>query len=96
MSADMAFAEFIDNTIRSYLVSGEFRSALHAEAPGAPPSHLGICPPGHPHGATSTCYGHHKCRCKECRSASARRQKQARTRKAVAAWRRAEQNGQAA
>jgi hypothetical protein len=27
-----------------------------------------ICPPEHKHGATSTCYTVHKCRCDECTS----------------------------
>lgn len=29
-----------------------------------------ICPPWHKHGATLTCYKHHRCRCAHCRSAN--------------------------
>lgn len=31
-----------------------------------------ICPPEHKHGATSTCYTGHKCRCVNCTSARTR------------------------
>ena len=32
-----------------------------------------VCPPEHPHDATSNCYCGHKCRCIRCRAANARR-----------------------
>ncbi len=86
MTPEMAFAEHIDSVLRSYAESGSFRAALHAELPGAPTGLQGICPPDHMHAATGHCYGNHKCRCEACRAGSSRRQKQARTRRAVAAW----------
>lgn len=84
--SDMRLAEFIDSTLQQYATSGEFRAALHAEAPGAPPADTTICPPSHRHGLTATCYGHHKCRCLRCREASSARQKHQRMQRAIAAW----------
>lgn len=82
------FADFIDDTLRSYAASGQFRSALHSEAPGAPQTLQGICPPNHSHGHTGTCYGNHGCRCDGCRAASSKRQKRNRMRRAVDDWKR--------
>lgn len=85
-----AFATFIDDTLRSYAKSAQYRSALHAEQPGALPGEHGICPPQHKHAVTSTCYQRHKCRCEACRAGWSRVQKQGRTRRAVAGWARAD------
>lgn len=84
--SEMQLAEFIDSTLTQYAKSGEFRAALHAEAPGAPPTVPTICPPSHRHAETDTCYGYHKCRCGPCRERSASRQKQQRMARARAAW----------
>lgn len=89
MTSDIAFAEHIDRATRSYATSAGYRAALHAEAPHAPIGVHGICPPEHPHGVTRTCYSNHKCRCPECREASARYQKQGRALRKVLADRRA-------
>jgi hypothetical protein len=86
VESGFAFAEFIDNTLRSYAKSGSFRAALHAETPGSAGTHLGICPPDHKHAETGTCYQHHGCRCDPCREFSSRSQKRARMRRARAAW----------
>lgn len=83
----MRFAEFIDDRLRAYSLSAEYRGALHAEAPGHVGPVKGICPSWHPHGRTSTCYGTHGCRCDGCRAASARNQKRLRTARAVKQWR---------
>jgi len=85
MNSDNRFAVFIDDTLRSYQVSGSFRSALHAEAPGARGA-VTICPPEHRHGVTATCYGSHGCRCEGCRAASSVRQRRAYLARSVARW----------
>jgi len=85
MGTAMNLADHIDNTLRSYAKSASFRGALHSETPGAR-THIGICPPEHPHGATGHCYSGHKCRCGGCREGSSKRQKQGRMRRARAAW----------
>jgi hypothetical protein len=82
----MNLADHIDNTLRAYAESATYRAALHAEQPGALPGTHGICPPEHPHSDTTTCYSNHGCRCDPCRAASSKRQKQARFRRARAAW----------
>lgn len=84
--SELRFAEFIDNALREYVTSLEYRAALHSEEPGQTRT-VGICPPDHRHSETGTCYAHHGCRCRGCRDGMSRRQKQARVRRAVAQWR---------
>lgn len=89
--AVLAFADFIDNTIRNYNESAAFRAELHAEEPGADGSVRGMCPSWHRHGETPTCYSTHGCRCGGCRAAGSRRQKTQRLRRAMRMWREKEQ-----
>lgn len=85
MDADMDLAVFIDDTLREYGRSAEFRAALHSEGPGAVGGVATICPPDHRHAETPTCY-QHGCRCAGCRAAESRRQKRYRLRRARAEW----------
>lgn len=87
MSADLAFAVFIDMTLEAYAASPAFRSQLHSEAPGqAGVRPRNVCPPEHPHEGTSHCYTNHACRCQPCRDAASRRQKAGRMRRAHQQW----------
>lgn len=52
-----------------------------------------VCPPDHKHGATSTCYTLHRCRCvTSCRPAQAARHRTARRLQAYGRWDRAHQS----
>lgn len=68
--AAMRFATFIDDTLHEYANSAKFREVLHNELPKANPDKTSLCPPGHPHGATTNCYKAHGCRCGQCRRTS--------------------------
>jgi hypothetical protein len=89
VSSDMAFSQFIDSCLYEYGRSAGYRHALHKEAPR--PRKFDLCPPEHLHGATTTCYANHKCRCERCKSAWKKYQRQARMKKALAEIARAEE-----
>lgn len=67
MSADLAFAEFIDSCLDRYRRTPRaFLDEMTAHR---------WCPSDHRHGETASCYSHHGCRCTECRDAMKVRRK---------------------